>query len=274
LNGQPSNLQAGPENIEIAKMLLARYHIPIIGEDTGGSAGRKVLFHTHTGRLQVSPMGRKEFLGQSLAAPPQAVNTSKVIPSDLRTIIAIGSSTGGTEALKKVLCALPERIPPVVIAQHIPAVYSKAFADRMNSICPFEVKEAEDGDEVKASRVLIAPGGKQMKVAQSSRGLCVRVTDDAPVNRHKPSVDYLFHSVASVIGSKAIGVILTGMGADGSKGLLEMKRKGARTIAQDEESSVVYGMPKMAFEIGAADKVVSLSEIPRQIVKLLEKKAA
>jgi two-component system chemotaxis response regulator CheB len=191
---------------------------------------------------------------------------------DLRTVIAIGSSTGGTEALRNVLCALPERVPPIVIAQHIPAVYSRAFADRMNTLCPFEVKEAEDGDEVKSCRVLVAPGGKQMKVAQSARGLIVRVTDDAPVNRHKPSVDYLFHSVANIIGSKAIGVILTGMGSDGAKGLLEMKRKGAKTFAQDEESSVVYGMPRIAFEIGAVDKVASLSEIPKLVVKLLEKK--
>jgi two-component system chemotaxis response regulator CheB len=193
---------------------------------------------------------------------------------NLRTVLAIGASTGGTEALKNVMCSLPKLIPPTLIVQHIPSSFSKAFADRLNELCPFEVKEAEDGDELKVSRVLIAPGGKQMKIQRTSDGLCVRITDDAPINRHKPSVDYLFQSIALNMGSKAVGVLLTGMGADGAKGLLQMRLKGARTIAQDEESSVVYGMPRIAFEMGAVEKVAPLSEIPRQILKALEKKKA
>lgn len=188
---------------------------------------------------------------------------------DTQMVLALGASTGGTEALKSVLCSLPEKIPPTVIVQHIPPVFSKAFADRMNQLCAFEVKEAEDGDELRPSRVLIAPGGKQMKVEAFAKGYRVKITDDAPVNRHKPSVDYLFDSVASVIGKRSIGVILTGMGNDGAKGLLAMREKGALTVAQDESTSVVYGMPRVAFEIGAAEVVSPLNEVPKHIMNRL-----
>lgn len=194
---------------------------------------------------------------------------------DMRKVLAIGASTGGTEALKSVLCAMPEQIPPTLIVQHIPPVFSKAFADRLNMLCPFEVKEAEDGDELRPSRVLIAPGGKQMKVQKTAKGYCVKITDDAPVSRHKPSVDYLFRSVAEVVGKSSVGVILTGMGSDGAKGLLEMRKKGSRTLGQDEESCVVYGMPRVAFETGAVEKEYHLDKIPREILNLLSiKKAA
>lgn len=193
---------------------------------------------------------------------------------DTNYILAMGASTGGTEALKSVLCALPERIPPIVIVQHIPPVFSKTFADRMNELCSFEVKEAEDKDELKKSRVLIAPGGKQMKLQKTTSGYCVRITDDPPVNRHKPSVDYLFNSVATLVGRKAIGVILTGMGNDGAKGLLAMRQNGARTIGQDEDTSVVYGMPRVAFQVGAVEKVSALSDVPRLILSFLENKKA
>lgn len=188
---------------------------------------------------------------------------------DTTIILAIGASTGGTEALKSVLCSLPERIPPTVIVQHIPPVFSKAFADRMDRLCPFEVKEAEEGDELKVSRALIAPGGKQMRVEAAGRGYRVRITDDEPVNRHEPSVDYLIHSVASVIGKKSIGVILTGMGNDGAKALLAMRQNGSRTTGQDEATSVVYGMPRVAFEIGAVETVAPLSDTPNLIINHL-----
>jgi two-component system chemotaxis response regulator CheB len=191
---------------------------------------------------------------------------------DLTKMIAIGASTGGTEALKHVLCSFPSSIPPTVIVQHIPPVFSKAFADRLNELCPFEVKEAVDGDEVKRDRVLIAPGGTQMKLERMRSGqLVVRITDDAPVNRHKPSVDYLFNSVATIIGKKAIGVILTGMGADGAKGLLAMRNQGSYTIGQDEESCVVYGMPRAAFEIGAVTEVFPLDQVASSIFRNLSK---
>lgn len=187
-------------------------------------------------------------------------------PFDSERVIAIGSSTGGTEALREVLTRLPKNIPPIVIVQHIPPVFSRAFADRMNSLCPFDVKEAESGDALHVNRVLIAPGGRQMKIVKRPSGLFVEINDDAPVNRHKPSVDYLFHSVAEILGRKAVGVILTGMGSDGAQGLLRMRERGAVTFSQDERSCVVYGMPKAAWEIGASQFQVGLDSVAERIV--------
>jgi len=183
-------------------------------------------------------------------------------------IVAIGASTGGTEAVRELLLGLPASIPPTIIVQHIPPIFSKAFSDRLNSLCPFEVKEAENGDALLKDRVLIAPGGKQMKVIKNNSGFVVEINDDSPMNRHKPSVDYLFHSVANLVGKKAIGIILTGMGADGAKGLLSMRIKGARTLTQDESTCIVYGMPKVAWEIGASEEVLKLENIAKKIVEI------
>lgn len=194
--------------------------------------------------------------------------TLTVSDIDGQKILAIGASTGGTEAIKSVLQNLPPNIPPTVIVQHIPAAFSKAFANRLNEICPFDVKEAEDGDLLRPGRVLIAPGGKQMKIQKTTRGICIRLTDDPPMSRHKPSVDYLFHSVAEVMGDHCVGVILTGMGSDGAEGLLQMRKKGARTLGQNEESCVVYGMPRVAFEMGGVEKVVDLRNVGKEILRL------
>ena len=191
---------------------------------------------------------------------------------DFHTVIAMGSSTGGTEALKEILIRLPESIPPIVIVQHIPAVFSLAFAKRMNELCPFEVKEAEDGDEVISNRVLIAPGGRQMKLDAKTGNLKVTINDGAPVNRHKPSVDVLFDSAAEILGGNALGVILTGMGTDGARGMLKMKNAGARTVAQDEASCVVFGMPREAIRMGGAMEVKPLLEIPELLVRWLSTK--
>lgn len=187
-------------------------------------------------------------------------------------VVAIGASTGGTEALKEVLVQLPEKIPPILIVQHIPPVFSTAFANRLNSLCPFEVKEAQDGDEILPNRVLIAPGGLHMLVKATRTTRKVAIIDSEPVNRHKPSVDVLFDSVADTLGPMAVGVILTGMGGDGAKGLLRMKEKGAPTIAQDEASSVVFGMPREAIRIGAAEAVAALNDIPRIMMKMVSSK--
>lgn len=194
--------------------------------------------------------------------------------SHVGSFIAIGSSTGGTEALREILIRFPESIPPVLIVQHIPAVFSKAFADRMNTLCPFEVKEAEHGDLVLPNRVFIAPGGKHMKVVKTTTAYQIEISDGEPVNRFKPSVDVLFSSVAAILGKKAVGVILTGMGADGSKGLLEMRKAGCRTIGQNQESCVVYGMPKAAFEIGAVEQEFSVEAMAQVILDLCSKKTA
>jgi two-component system, chemotaxis family, protein-glutamate methylesterase/glutaminase len=186
-------------------------------------------------------------------------------------LIAIGSSTGGTLALQEIFLKLPQRIPPILVTQHIPAVFSKALAARLNELCPFEIKEAEDGDEILPNRILIAPGGKHMRLCSSGKN--IQIDDDAPINRFKPSVDALFYSVAQYARSPAIGVILTGMGKDGAQGLKKMRDKGATTIAQDESTSVVFGMPREAIAIGAATRVERLQDIPEVLVKLTKKYA-
>ena len=193
---------------------------------------------------------------------------------DLQSLIILGSSTGGTEAIREIITALPNQIPPMLIVQHIPAVFSAAFAKRMNDLCPFEVKEAEDGDEVLANRVLIAPGGKQMKFILKNGKKYVEINDDDPVNRFKPSVDYLFFSISKNLYTHTVAVILTGMGKDGAQGMLKLHEQGVRTIAQDEYSSVVFGMPKEAIAIGAADYVEPLGEIADRIVQLTHERSS
>jgi two-component system, chemotaxis family, protein-glutamate methylesterase/glutaminase len=191
-------------------------------------------------------------------------------PMDTTKLIVIGSSTGGTEALKSVLTRLPDNIPPILIVQHIPAVFSLAFANRIDGLCNFLVKEAEDGDEVTPNKVIIAAGGTQMGVRKVGEKLKIVVNDDPPMNRHKPSVDYMFQSVSKSFQGDIISVILTGMGADGAREMLTLKNQGAVTIAQDEESSVVFGMPREAIKNGAADHIVSLNDIPEKILEFLE----
>ncbi len=176
-------------------------------------------------------------------------------------LIAIGASTGGTQAIEEVLLQMPADSPPVVIVQHIPPVFSAAFASRLNSVCKMEVKEARDGDAVAAGRVLIAPGDFHM-IFQEADGVSRVVVRTGPrVHYQRPAVDVLFRSIAAVKPANAGGVLLTGMGSDGAEGLLEMRKVGAWTIAQDEASSVVFGMPKVAIEMGAAQQVLPLSRI-------------
>lgn len=176
-------------------------------------------------------------------------------------VLAIGASTGGTEALQRVLTSLPANAPATLIVQHMPEHFTRSFANRLNDLCAVEVREAEDGDSVIPGRVLIAPGNHHMVLRRSGARYFVNVKDGPLVSRHRPSVDVLFRSVAKYAGANAVGAILTGMGADGSQGLLEMKQAGATTFAQDEATCVVYGMPKEAVRLGAADKVLPLGEI-------------
>lgn len=190
---------------------------------------------------------------------------------DLSSLILIGSSTGGTEALKVVLTALPDKIPGILIVQHIPPVFSKAFADRMNGLCPFEVKEAADGDVVIPNRVLIAPGGFQMKIRDRRGEVVVGIEDGDPVNRHKPSVDFLFDSAAQLKSRRMTAAIMTGMGADGAQGLLKLRQGGARTLAQNEETCTVYGMPREAAKLGAAERIVALDDIAKVLIEFCEK---
>jgi two-component system chemotaxis response regulator CheB len=206
--------------------------------------------------------------GKGVAATPMS-GAAMIKTTD--TIIAIGSSTGGTEAVKDVLMALPPNTPPIVITQHMPERFTKTWADRMNQLCRISVKEAEDGDSVLPGHALIAPGGYHMTLVRSGARYTVRINQDPPVNRHRPSVDVMFASVAEYAGANAVGVILTGMGGDGAKEMLTMKQAGAFTIAQDEASCVVFGMPKEAIKLGGVDKVLPLGEIPAAIVSYVSK---
>lgn len=182
-------------------------------------------------------------------------------------VVAIGSSTGGTQALQHLFVHLPEEIPPFVVTQHIPAVFSKALADRLNNLCNFTVKEVEDGEFLEKNTIYIAPGGKQFKVNRRGKKFRCEVNDDEPVNRFKPSVDYLFDSLAKCKIDSIVGVILTGMGRDGAQGLLNLKKSGAHTIAQDEKSSVVFGMPKVAIELNAHIDIESLDSMPEKVIE-------
>lgn len=190
-----------------------------------------------------------------------------------KKIIAVGSSTGGTKALEVILPNLPPSLPGMVIVQHMPPVFTKSFADRLNKVCHVEVKEAEDGDWIRPGQVLLAPGNYHMLVEKSGAKYYIKIKKGPPVHHHRPSVDVLFNSVAKAAGVNATGVILTGMGADGAKGLLAMKNKGAHTIGQDESSCVVYGMPKVAYEMGAVSEALPLSKIANAIVGDAKEKA-
>ena len=183
-------------------------------------------------------------------------------------VIAVGASTGGTEALRLFLAALPTDCPPIVIVQHMPEVFTRAFAERLNKECAIEVCEGRDGDRLKNGRALIAPGNRHMLVNRSGEEFVVKITDGPLVSRHRPSVDVLFRSVAMAAGPKAIGVIMTGMGDDGAQGLCEMKDAGATTIAQDEASCIVFGMPKEAISRGAVDVVMPLEQIASAALSL------
>jgi two-component system chemotaxis response regulator CheB len=181
-------------------------------------------------------------------------------------VIALGASTGGTEALRAILEAMPPDAPGLVIVQHMPEGFTAAFAQRLNQSCRIDVKEAATGDRVVSGRALIAPGNRHTLVRRSGAVYVIEVVDGPLVSRHRPSVDVLFRSVAQAVGPNAIGVILTGMGSDGADGLLEMRLAGALTIAQDEASCVVFGMPKEAIDRGAVDRVVALGQIPNSIL--------
>ena len=273
--------------IEFARRLIPQYPIPVI---VVSSISDSVFEAMNAGAVDfvVKPdMGNIRNLEQfiyDLIDKIKIASNAKIVQDtvrstitgrssgsfDSRKIIAIGASTGGTEAIAKILSNMPSTIPGVVIVQHIPPVFSRLFAERLNSSTNLHVKEAETGDYVEQGKVLIAPGEKHMRIKRVSDRYKVECFTGDKVNGHCPSVDVLFESVAKEAGKDAIGVILTGMGYDGAKGLLAIKRSGAQTIGQDEKSSVVYGMPKVAYNIGAVCKQLSLDKIPFSIMDMLK----
>ena len=193
----------------------------------------------------------------------------KALAKTSNKVIAIGASTGGTEALKTVLTRMPPNSPGILVVQHMPAAFTTAFAERLNGLCQITVKEARNNDSVNPGTALIAPGNWHMILRRSGARYYVEVKDGPMVHHQRPSVDVLFKSTAKSAGPNSIGVILTGMGSDGAEGLLEMKQEGAKTIAQDERSCIVFGMPKEAIELGAADKVVPSDQVAEKIVRMV-----
>lgn len=189
-------------------------------------------------------------------------------------LIAVASSTGGTEALKVFLRGMPADIPGTLIVQHMPSGFTKSFAENLNNLFPFEIKEAADGDQVVPGRVLIAPGNYHMEINRSGAFYYVKLHQEAPLHNVRPAADFLMKSVAKYVGKNALGVVLTGMGKDGAEGLLEMKKPGAYTVVQNEETCVVYGMPAAAVALGAADKILPLDKIARNLLNHVQARNA
>lgn len=269
--------------VELLKIIAPKYNIPtIMITSISMEEGPLVLDALESGAFDyiqkpdlkdlpiVKPILIEKIRQASISAKhiitKSKKSTSTVSDYNPDSLIVLGASTGGTNAIKDILAKFPKNIPPMLIVQHIPPVFSKAFADRMNSLCPFSVREAKDGDLLEKNLILVAPGGKQMKVVNSGGTYKVEINEDAPVNRFKPSVDYMFNSVKDSCRKKHIvAIVLTGMGKDGAQGMLNLRNIGALTIAQDEESSIVYGMPKECNEIGAAMSVEHKDDIAMRI---------
>jgi two-component system, chemotaxis family, protein-glutamate methylesterase/glutaminase len=237
------------------KQFLAEAHVQIC--DAVKAAARMRARKNHSSTWLVEP----KLTADAVLAP-----STQAMVETTEKVIVIGASTGGTEALKKLLEALPADTPGIVIVQHMPELFTRAFARRLDDCCQITVKEAENGDMVLRGQALIAPGNRHLLLKRSGARYFVEVKDGPLVCRHRPSVDVLFRSAARYAGRNAVGVILTGMGDDGARGMLEMKQAGARNIAQDEKSCVVFGMPKEAIKLGGAEKVLPLEEIASAIL--------
>ncbi len=216
-------------------------------------------------KMRLSSPTRKKST-EKLSADAMLSPATSSMSKTTERVVAIGTSTGGTQALETVLVELPRTCLGMVIVQHMPEKFTAAFSARLNSVCDITVKEARDGDRVLTGQALIAPGGKHMLLRRSGAKYYVEVKDGPLVSRHKPSVDVLFRSVAKTAGSNALGIIMTGMGDDGAHGMKEMHDLGAETIAQDEETCVVYGMPKEAVKLNAIDKIIPLDNVPNAII--------
>ncbi len=243
----------------ISKEFFEEARITIIDAVKAAAASKLVR------RIDHIPAPVHEKLSADAVIPEIAI---KKVYEVTEKIIAVGASTGGTEAIKTFLLGLNTDSPGVVIVQHMPEIFTKSFAERLDSLLPISVKEAENGDKVMRGQVLIAPGNHHMLLKKRGSTYFVEIIEGALVNRHRPSVDVLFRSVAMAAGSNAVGIIMTGMGDDGAQGLLEMKKAGAMTIAQDERSCVVFGMPREAIKLNAVDKIISIENIAAVVAKM------
>jgi two-component system chemotaxis response regulator CheB len=272
--------------IEFIRRLLPQYPIPVIVVSTVNNA---VFDAMNAGAVDFvtkpdvqSPKSIEKFIndmvGKIKVAAGAKVTQQRIVQSgciaavddfDSNWVIAIGASTGGTEAIYNIIKYLPPTTPGIIIVQHIPPVFSRMFAERLNSQTHFKVKEAQTGDYLEQGKVLIAPGDQHIKIKKLGDKYKVECLQGDKVNGHCPSIDVLYESVAKEAGNKAIGIILTGMGYDGAKGLLSMRRAGAKTIGQDQSSCVVYGMPKVAYNIGAVENQLPLGSMANMIYAIL-----
>ncbi len=283
------------DGLTFLKTLMAQYPIPVVIISSLTQEGSHLALRAlEFGAVEIVAKSEirntREHLEESKIRITDAIRAAHMVPVKRRTpvrsttpeteikkpattstyrttdrVIAIGASTGGTEALRFILKSIRADTPGILITQHMPAGFTKSFADHLNRECEVTVKEASDGERVMRGHAYIAPGGKHMELYRSGAKYFIKVRDGELVNRHKPSVDVLFNSVAHHAGQNAVGIIMTGMGRDGAEGLLRMREAGARTVAQDEQSCVVFGMPKEAIKIGAADQVMDLKDLPTKI---------
>ncbi|MCM1567762.1 MAG: chemotaxis response regulator protein-glutamate methylesterase [Dehalobacter sp. 4CP] len=273
--------------IEFICKLLPQYPIPVIVISTVSDAVFDAMNAgavEFVGKPDMNAAQRVETFLNELKIKIKVASVARIIPSMKDTtekvesqhaenserIIAIGASTGGTEAVCSIMKRLPANMPGIVIVQHIPPVFSRMFAERLNNQTKLKVKEARTGDYLEQGMALVAPGDQHVRIKKIANRYRIECFAGEKVNGHCPSVDVLFESVAKEAGKNALGIILTGMGYDGAKGLLQMRRKGARTIGQDQDSCVVYGMPKVAHDIGAVERQTSLMNIPQLICRMLK----
>ncbi len=284
------------DGVEFLRKLMPQYPIPVVMVSSLTQKGKRITIEAlEAGAVEVVPKPTTNLargLNEMMAELRQKVKVAsranvshwrnkkpcvgkpsgeapKALAESTDKVIAIGASTGGTEAIKSVVTTFPAAFPGVVIVQHMPAGFTKMFAERLNTLCAMEVKEASNGDKIMPGRILVAAGDYHMKVRRSGGFYYVDLVEGEKVNGHRPSVNVLMHSVARSVGANSIGIMLTGMGSDGAEGMLAMRKAGAKTVAQDEETSVVFGMPKVAFEIGGAEKLLPLYEIGQYVIKAL-----
>lgn len=243
----------------------------VVKPTSGGPSGLSGMISELAEKIMgASTVNVSHFKKPRLQPPSQANPTAQPVkagPSDM--LIAIGASTGGTEAVREALAHIPQGAPGVVVVQHMPQGFTKAFADRLNGVCAIDVREASDGDVVNDGEALVAPGDMHMRIVKARGVFNVELGKGEKVKGHRPSVDVMMSSVAQAAGRRAVGVVLTGMGSDGANGLKEMRQAGARTLAQDEETSVVFGMPREAFGNGGAERMVPLGEVAPTVMRMV-----
>jgi len=248
--------------------------VDVVGKPQASSAAqlqaygeeiREKIRAAHAARLQGASSAPS---ARSAAAPGGDELPASVLN---RRVVAIGASTGGTEAIKQVLCGLPEAMPPIVMVQHMPETFTQSFAQRLDSLSRLKVVHAEGGEQLRPGHAYLAPGHSHMRIKRQGGRYVTQLSQEPPVNRHRPSVDVLFSSVAQEVGADAVGIMLTGMGRDGAAGMLEMRKAGAWNIGQDQASCVVYGMPRAAAEVGAIDEAVALTSVAGRLMERLRK---